>query len=201
MLKTAIRLVAALFLLSSGSAHAKALILTADGDINPAAEVFSEAVSGDRFQLAANAEITLLHYGACQEVRFRGGVVSVSHDGLTTTGERVEVTKVPCPRKVRFKENADAVAAVVLRDLSTAVKINTRPVFALLRDKVFLVEIVQNDVVIGRIRVEGRSARWPASAPPLTPGGRYIVSLLESDRRSSIVATVAADIGITIVQP
>lgn len=201
MFQKLVRVGALLTLFLPAHAIAKGLVLMTSGMIEPAVEAFSETAVGDEYALSGDAEIELLHYRACVEVRFRGGKVRVTRDGLETTGTKLSEKSVNCPRKVAFKESVGGVAAVVLRDIAPGTKIGLRPEFALLNKNVRLVEITQDNVVVGRIGVEGGIAQWPASSPPLIHGGRYRVSLLEANRRLTAAVLAQSDAGLTIVQP
>jgi len=141
-----------------------ALVVAAQGAIQPAVEEFAEADEGARFDLGADGELILMYYAACSETHFRGGVVTVEALDVVTTGERVNDAPVECPSRVTLAEAPNAVAATVLRGEGDGARIAQRPVFVLLSADARAVEIRRGGALLQRLPVEGRLARWPADA-------------------------------------
>jgi|GEM_PF-1842955 len=186
----------------SGQALADALIVAAKGNIEPPVEEFSEAADGDTFVLAQDAELIILHYGACVEAHFRGGAVTIRPEGFEHAGAQIGETRVECPRKVAFAEDTNAVAAVILRGDPPQTVINVRPVFVLLGDGVDHVEISQGDTVIRRLALGGgRLARWPADAAPLAVGESYKFAVVSANGTRMAPAVAATVAGVTVVEP
>lgn len=188
-------------LASQAAAKEAALIVAVQGDVSPAPEAFSEAAEGASYALAPDAEMIVMHYAACVESHFKGGEITVGALGVKTTGELVGQTDVECPRKVAFAEDANAVAAVVLRGGEDRTLINAEPVFVLLKDGVESVEIRRAGVAVGRLDVAGRLARWPAGVAALPPGDDYEIALVMRGAERIAAAAVATDAGVTVVQP
>lgn len=178
-----------------------ALIVAVQGAVAPEAEAFSEAADGASYTLADDAEMIVMHYAACVESHFRGGDVTIGPLGVATTGTLVSETEVECPRKVAFAEDANTVAAVVLRGGEDRTLINARPVFVLLADDVERIEIRKGADVVGMLEISGRLARWPSAAPPLASGDDYEIALHRGGAARTAAAAVATDAGVTIVQP
>ena len=188
--------------LSPAPAQAQtALIVAVEGQIAPSAEEFSEADEGARYELGDGAQMIVLHYAACVETHFRGGEVTVGALGFKTTGEIVAETTVECPRKVAFSEDANTVAAVVLRGGEDRTLINARPVFVLLGSGVERIEIRRGGALVGALDITGRLARWPAGEAALEPAADYEIALVMRGDAKTAEATVATDAGITIIDP
>lgn len=186
---------------SGASAAPAGLVVAVDGDVSPVPEMFSEAEEGAVFRLAADAEMIIMHYAACVESHVRGGEVTVGPLKITTTGERVADTEIECPRKVAFADEANAVAAVVLRGGEDRTVINARPVFVFTRDGAEMVEVLRGGEILRRLKIAGQVARWPDGAEPLAPGNDYEIAVIDADRRRVAAAAVATDAGVTIVEP
>lgn len=178
-----------------------ALIVAAEGEISPSAEEFSEADEGARFVMSDGAQMIVLHYAACVETHFRGGELTIGALGFETTGEVASETTVECPRKVAFSEDANTVAAVVLRGGEDRTLINSRPVFVLLGPGVERIEIRRGGALVGALDIDGRLARWPAGEAALEPASDYEIALLMGGDAKTADAAVAADAGITIIDP
>lgn len=178
-----------------------ALIVAAEGEISPAAEEFSEAAEGARFVMSDGAQMIVLHYAACVETHFRGGELTIGALGFKTTGEIASETTVECPRKVAFSEDANTVAAVVLRGGEDRTLINSRPVFVLLAPGVERIEIRRRGELVGALDIDGRLARWPAGKAALEPDSNYEIALVMGGDAKTADAAVATDAGITIIDP
>lgn len=178
-----------------------ALVVAVEGDVTPAIEEFSEVEAGDAFVLGPGAQMIVLHYAACVETHFRGGEVSIGALGFEATGEVVSETTVECPRKVAFSENANTVAAVVLRGGEDRTLINARPVFVLLAPGVERIEILRAGKLVGALDISGRLARWPAGEAALEPAADYEIALVMAGDLKTAEAAVATDAGITVIDP
>lgn len=182
-------LIAALFacgVLFSGpaqAARAVALVLDLNGDAKPAVEPFSELASNDSITLADDASITFLHYGTCEEVVVKGGVlVLTERTYLSRKGKIVKVTRAKCPKKVALAGEART-GGVRLRAGSAGLKLNPKPSFVLVgaaRAGVSEVVVMRDGKEVAREKVDGAKFVWPGDAKPLAPGRGYSLSLVDS---------------------
>lgn len=157
-----------------------ALLIDAVGEISPALEPFEEIGIGARLTLAPNAEVTISHYGACEEVTVRGGAILIGRSTMQIyQGALLDRQKGDCPQSLELAETDVAVGGVVLRGMSLREQVPLRPQFVISGDPSRFDRLVvaeRNETVLS-IPVSGRLVAWPDSAPDLDPLQDYSVIL------------------------
>ena len=175
-----------------------ALIIDVFGETSPAVAPFDELNSGDRIQLAADAEIIIQHYGDCAETHLVGGDVLVEAGALRSDGgDVIGVEELDCPEQVRFADSGGEIGAVVLRSADDAA-LAPRPSF--IAKGADIIEIRLEGALVASLKVGDGAVYWPSDAPALLPGGLYEIRLNGPEGERVARATVRADAGPTILR-
>lgn len=181
------------------SAEKAALVVDIVGASTPAIDPFSELDAGETIELAAGAELIVMHYATCEEIHIAAGALTIGRDDvrIDPQSEVIARDKVACPETVAFREDANAAGAVVLRSAGEAT-IAPRPVFV--AQGADRVEVRLGDQLIATAQVTGGRALWPADAPDLMVGETYALRMTGSGGDKAAAATVRGNAGVAILR-
>ncbi len=179
---------AGILALAAANAHAgtpAALALDVFGPTTPAVEPFSELETKSPIELDADTTMEFLHYASCKAVTVKGGRLNFTKQRyLYKGGKIIEAKRAECPKSVALT-GASQIGGVILRGAGKkkSVTATTRPSFVLIgqqADSYANISIAQNGRPVFDAKLHGRVFFYPETAPALTKGQSYDVTLTPS---------------------
>lgn len=172
-----------------------ALIIDVTGSVSPEIEAFDEVEAGTELTLSGGAELTLSHYGTCDEVSVRGGSIEVGtlDLGLARTTV-VSRSRADCSEPVSLSETDTASASVIMRNFEQLPKVPLSPAIVISGKKragFDAMAILRGDKQIATLTVAQGKVAWPTDGLYLSNGTKYVLVL--TGRSGEHRATVVAD--------
>lgn len=165
-----------------GEGEPRALIIDIIGFTEPQIDPFDELNDGASILLEATAEMAMTYYPTCEDIKIRGGRISIKGERMTLeNSEVVGRTKGQCPGNVDLSP-ADLVnASVVTRTAVSKPTISTTPkligVVGKGAAKYTTISVYGPDGPVFEAPLKGRGAAWPEDAGELDPGKQYTIVL------------------------
>lgn len=171
-----------------------ALVVDLTGDVEPVVDLFDEIVVGTELRLGSDSELTLSHYGACDEISVRGGTIIVGKaDVKITGGAELARVKVDCPEQVALVETDSTNASVIMRNFGRIPAVPLIPEIVVTAAKAAAVDtltIMRDDKKIVALPVKAGSVEWPSGSLFLSHQTKYTLVLSGDgiDHRAVVVA-------------
>ncbi len=157
-----------------------ALVLAAEGAIEPAQEPFTEIQAGQTVSLGADATLLFSHYPSCREVSVQGGrIVFTERTFLVKQGRVREERPVGCPQGIDLPGEGQ-VAGLTMRAFDTTALAPT-PGFIVVGGAAPAFDrwrILQDDRPLAEGGIDGPKFTWPAGHEPLAAGRGYVLELI-----------------------
>lgn len=169
-----------------GEGEPRALIMDILGFSEPRIDAFDELGDGASILLEETAELAMTFYPTCEDLKIRGGKITISGDKLTlVNGKLVAREKGECPGNVKLSP-ADVVnASVVTRSIKTKPIISTTPKFIAIAgpgaSKYNKIGVYGPDGVVFEAELKTRGVAWPEDAGELKAGLQYTIALTGPD--------------------
>ncbi|MEO1492823.1 MAG: hypothetical protein AAFV19_11780 [Pseudomonadota bacterium] len=190
----------------AASADMRALIVDLAGTVDPAVDLFDELVIGTELTLGANTELTLSHYGACNEIVIKGGSVIIGKKDIKIVGGReLSRVQVDCPEQVALVQTDTTNASVIMRNfaripsvpLAPQIVVNSAP-----GTDVNRLTILRDETEIADLPVKNGMVRWPDGGLYLSDNTKYtlVVRGRGVDHRAVVVASRDAS-GRVVLRP
>lgn len=190
----------------ASSADMHALIVDVAGSIDPAVDLFDELVIGTELTLGSSTELTLSHYGACDEIVIKGGSVIIGKKDIKIVGgQEVSRIGVDCPEQVALIQTDTTNASVIMRNfaripevpLAPQIVVNSAP-----GTDVNRLTILRDDTEIADLPVKNGRVRWPDGGLYLSNNTKYtlVVRGRGVDHRAVVVANRDAS-GRVVLRP
>lgn len=188
------------------SADVGALIVDLSGSVDPAVDLFDEVVVGTELQLDANAELTLAHYGACNEIMVKGGAVIIGKNDIKIVGGR-EMSRidVDCPEQVALVQTDTTNASVIMRNFNRIPEVPLAPQIVVNNAPGTMVDtlkILRDDTMIVELPVSRGTVAWPDGGLYLSDSTKYTLVLQGRgiNHRAVVVASREAS-GRVVLRP
>jgi hypothetical protein len=171
-----------------------ALVLDVAGEVEPGLDLFDEVVVGTELRLGAESEMTLSHYGACDEISIRGGTVIIGKSDVKITGgSELARIKVDCPEPVALIETDSTNASVIMRNFGRVPAVPLIPdivVAGASAKKIETLTIMRDDKEVATLPVKAGTIEWPAGNLFLSHQTKYTLVLTGDgiDHRAVVVA-------------